>query len=530
MTHPVTRLLMEEGGYFSAANTDAYHLATGQALWDMEDWSNTGNMVLRGGKTSTCTVIAGLRHIIPALADFRFDSEFIEWAEGQTRPDGQRLYNPAYLRGLRGMPFACEVSMMPDGSIAFPGPIGRITGDPIQAKWIDTILSDFLRRGSSIATKAARLRWVCGLHDIRLAENAFRRSNDTGGLLTAEIPLMFGLNSTSHMRAAMVNNLPAGGTMDHWYVMAKMAEYFHLHPQPGVDEATQQRRAQQHAFRCFMKEFPEYGILLLDTVTLDIGLEDAIIVLKEFGPRHYGVRIDSGDLAAGAKWCKQRLEAEGLGHVTIALSGGLRAINLYSLLQHDAPFNSAGIGEYFQYGGERQRRPDDLYEAPVNVEIVTKAGYAQAPDGLGFVLAKLSDTVGKASHAGILDRCRLIGEDGVLLGDVEVNLLRMGSERGDRLAADLVSLRLDTLKPKTFPAGTRVEWPIVPLLRGPEMVNPEALSFEASRERFLRESERLPAPYKRVDGSHSACPVGVELDHHVRCYQMSVGQMAVARV
>jgi hypothetical protein len=308
-----------------------------------------------------------------------------------------------------------------------------------------------------------------------------------------------------------------------------MAEYFAMNPHADANDVGEQRAAQRHAFRCFLQEFPEYGILLIDTVSLEFGLEDAIIVLKEFNPQHYGLRIDSGDLGTGTIWCRQQLQEAGLSHITIALSGGLRAANLYSLVQQGVPFNSAGIGEYFQFGGERQRRPEDLYEAPVNAEIVTKAGHAQAPDGQGFILAKMSETLGKTSHSGVLDRWRLLDAGGQLLADVEVDLLKTG-EAVDTLPTDLTSLRLDTFKPKTFKARTHLVRPIVPLLRGPELINPDQLTDKASHQRFVDASNHLPDNFKRVDGSHTGCPVGIERLHYLKCDAMRTGQQVVARL
>ena len=186
----IKKMFLDENGIFSASNSDLYHVSTGQALMDMVDHTNTGNMYLRGGMTSPYTVMAGAQFILPALADFRFDREFIQWAKSLKRPDGKAKYDPDYLDALNGLPFNCQVDMMPDGTITFPGPIGRVTGDPVQAKWVDTIISDFLRRCSSVATKAARLTWAVD-GKVILADNSMRRSNDTGGFMTADICLLY---------------------------------------------------------------------------------------------------------------------------------------------------------------------------------------------------------------------------------------------------------------------------------------------------------------------------------------------------
>lgn len=524
MTHPILKLLMDAeesesrnkaDSYFSASNTDLYHLTTGQAMGG-KAFAHS-NVVLRGSGTQTYTTIFGLRHILEALASFRFDKPFIEWADSLRNPDGTRKYSREYLYSLLGQPFTVNVTMMPDGSNAFPGPIGYIWSetDPLQVKWVDTVIIDFLRRGSSSATKAARLKHQSDLHDLLLAENAFRRSNDTGGILTAEAAKMVGLFGTSHMRAAMLNGFNPVGTMDHWYVMYKMAEFFAKNPHLNPKLFENQRAAQRYAFREFIMKVPNYGMLLTDTLSFEIGLEDAIIVLKEFpNIKGYSVRVDSGDLEKACIWGRKRLNDEGLSHINISPTGGLRAVNIASLASKKVPFNSSGLAEYFQFGGERQRREGDLYEPPVNVEIVAKLGFVRFGN-MGFRTVKISETSAKSSRGGTLDRLRLVTNNGQLVADIEVDTLRTPFAPG-RLDFDITSLRLDTLKPRVFGKADNltVQRPIVPLLFGPNFIGHETLSHKASANRFTEQFASLNEGLKRVDGSHNAAPAGVEDVHY----------------
>ena len=113
---------------------------------------------------------------------------------------------------------------------------------------------------------------------------------------------------------------------------------------------------------------------------------------------------------------------------------------------------------------------------------------------------------------------------------MEIDLTRIPHLGHTRLAVALTSLRLGTLKPKMFPVGTEMEWPIVPLLRGPELLNPDALSLRASAERFRRQFSLLPDHLKPVNGTHSAAPAGIERGHHLQGYQMATGGQVVARL
>ncbi|MEC9290837.1 MAG: hypothetical protein VX730_00375 [Pseudomonadota bacterium] len=528
----IKNMLIGEDGHMSAANSDLYHVTTGQSLMSMRDYVNTGNMYLRGGMTTPYTIMAGARWILPALSEFRFDREFIDWAKSLNRPDGKPKYDPDYLDTLAGMPFNCQVDMMPDGTVTFPGPIGRVTGDPVQAKWVDTIISDFLRRCSSVATKAARLTWAVD-GKVILADNSMRRSNDTGGFMTADIAYMCGMLGTSNMNAAMRGGYTAVGTMDHWFVKTKMAEYFILNPQANPEDPRQNSMAQQHAFRKFMKEHPDYGALLIDTISVEQGLLDAIVVLKEFNPTNYQLRIDSGDLARGAIWCMKQLQKAGINTdtttaVTISLSGGLRAVNLASMVRdHSVPFTTAGIGGYFQFGGELG---GDMQETKVNTTIVTKSGYLKAPNGAELRQVKLSENPAKASLPGILDRVRLYREDGKILADVAVDMTRGNYVENGVLKDDLFSQRLDSERGKLFEAGIQASQPIQRMLNGPEIVDESLFDLSACRARFEEEFAKLPESYKPVNGSHTSSPVGIEREMFLEWKKMITGNQIVSRI
>ncbi|MFZ2620229.1 MAG: hypothetical protein WAX89_05085 [Alphaproteobacteria bacterium] len=522
-------LLMENDG-FAADGTDFYHMTTGQAMRHARG-INHGSMVLRGSKNSTYTVIGGLKHILPAIAAFRFDREFVQWAKSLRLPNGQPTLSAEYLDSKLGQPLDVRMGFMPDGSVAFPGPIGWVTGRPDVVKMLDTPISDMLRRGSMVATKAARLKHIAALGNFKVADNSMRRSADPLGLITADICGMVGL-PTSNMRAARARGANPVGTMDHWYVMAMMSEWFSQHPTADPKLHENIRAAQQYAFHCFVQANPEYGALLLDTISLEWGLEDAIIVLKEFNPQNYSVRLDSGDLAAGTRWVRQQLDAAGLPHITIALSGGLRAANLASLVAEEVPFNAAGVGEYFKDGGERARDANkDLFEAPVNVEIVTKLSYSDDGQGQSFRHIKLSETPAKASRGGLIDRVRLLKKDHgdyQLLADVEVDNLRHPQE-GRALQRPLTSLRLDTLKPRTFAEDTICIRPIVELLNGP-VLKKVLLDDGTARSRFEAQFAWLSDDLKKVNGSHAGCPVGVEREHYLNWQRMVTNLQPVQRI
>ncbi|RYG59296.1 MAG: hypothetical protein EON60_10845, partial [Alphaproteobacteria bacterium] len=389
-----------KNGEFASANlTDFYQLTTGAALTDMEGWATTGNMVLRGKGTETYGIMAGWRYILPAIADMRYDDAFIDWAQQLTNSLGQPKLDAGYLNRLRGLPLPITIDAIPDGSVIFPGPLARITGPALATKWVDTAINDITRRGISVATKVARLVWASG-GKLALADNSMRRSGDVLGLMVGDICNAMGM-PTSNMAVAQANGTKPAGTMDHWFLSLKVVQYYDAYPQANPLDRTTRIDALVYAYRSFIQANPADGALLLDLAPLEEGLEAAIIALQQTAPHNYAVRNDSGNLGTSAVYIRTKLDKAGLGQIRILLSGGLRAVNIFNLVEEGRPFFGAGIGEYFQPHAETKSKGP--HEAPVNTEIVTKFGSGTSPSGKMYNSIKISDEPAKASRGGKLD-------------------------------------------------------------------------------------------------------------------------------
>ncbi|PZP40283.1 MAG: hypothetical protein DI585_01535 [Pseudomonas fluorescens] len=517
VTQRIVNFLKDGNEFASADLADFYQLTTGQLLMDMEDWHTVGNMVLRGDGRETYAIMAGWRYVLPVIADMVYDDAFIDWAARLVNKDGKRLFGNVYLDKLRGRPLPIRIDGIPDGAVIFSGPLARVSGPPLATKWVDSIINDTSRRAIGIATKISRLFWASG-GKVAFADNSMRRSADITGLMTGDIANAMGV-LTSNMAVARANGTTPVGTMDHWYLGLKVMQYFDLHPDAKETSRADNVKALCHAYREFMRCYPEDGTLLLDLAILEIGLEAAILVLKEFHPKRYGVRLDSGDLGKGSKYIEQRLRANGLEHLKISLTGGLRAINMQNIVQSGAQFDVTGIGEYFQPRGETGRAGSPL-EVSISTDIVTKFGFGENPRGLRYSSIKISDMPEKASRGGMLDLWVL--SDAEAEGReayVEVDLARSELILQDgKLTRELESRRLGNGKNRTYAVGTTVRQPMVPLLdntlaTGERYVGASLLTDEAMRARYQAEFARIPADLKKIDGNHGLAPVGLEYAH-----------------
>jgi nicotinate phosphoribosyltransferase len=85
--------------------------------------------------------------------------------------------------------------------------------------------------------------------------------------------------------------------------------------------------------------------LLLDTYDVHRGIGHAIEVARAV-PQHTlaAVRLDSGDLAADARFCRQALDDAGMHNVQILASGDLDEFSIDQLVRSGAPIDAFGVG------------------------------------------------------------------------------------------------------------------------------------------------------------------------------------------
>ena len=265
-------------------------------------------------------VFAGLSDFLIALADFRYPKESIEYLD-------KLGFHSGFLEYLKEFRFNGTIFSVKEGEIVFPNePILRVEGNIIEAQLIETLLLNLLNFQTLVATKAFRVKMVCG--DKTFADFGFRRAHGAGGIQASKAAIIGGASSTSNVLAGFLYNIPVSGTMAHSWV------------QSFDDELS--------AFREYAKNNPLQTVLLVDTYdTLLSGIPNAITVAKEMeasGNAIGGVRLDSGDLAVFSKEARKMLDAAGLQYIKIFASNQLNEYVIKILNQQNAPIDGYGIG------------------------------------------------------------------------------------------------------------------------------------------------------------------------------------------
>lgn len=263
-------------------------------------------------------VAAGVDDCLDFLESFRFDEEELGWLAAHG-------FTLGAVEAFRHLRFTGDVEAVGEGRIVLAGePLLEVTAPLPEAQLVETFLLNQVTYQTAIATKAARCRLAAG--PIDLVDFALRRTHGTeAGTAVARLSAMAGFVGTSNVEAARELGLPVSGTMAHSYVEAFDNE--------------------SDAFRAFVSDLPPPYTFLVDTYDTLEGAEAAAAIVEELGlADRVGVRIDSGDLASLTRAVRAMLDARGLEHVHIFVSGALDEYGLEELVRSGAPVDAAGVG------------------------------------------------------------------------------------------------------------------------------------------------------------------------------------------
>jgi len=322
-------------------------------------------------------VFAGLSDLLDLLENLCFDEEDCRYLKSIG-------FDARFVEYLKGFRFTADIYAPEEGEIVFPyEPVVRVEGNIIESQIIETMLLNILNFESLIATKASRMRQAAV--DRLLIDFGLRRAQGTGGILASRAAVIGGLDGTSNVYSAFMYGLKSAGTQAHSWV------------QTFDDEID--------AFRTFAELMPERCVLLADTYdTLRSGIPNAIIVAKEMeqrGERLFGVRLDSGDLAALSRKARKMLDNAGLNYVRIMSSNQLDEYAIRELLAGGAPIDAFGIGTKL-VTGQADAALDGVYK-------LSMSG--------GRPRLKISETPEKIILPGVKNVLRFVDAEGSFYSD-----------------------------------------------------------------------------------------------------------------
>ncbi|GEO58783.1 nicotinate phosphoribosyltransferase [Companilactobacillus bobalius] len=265
-------------------------------------------------------VFAGLEHVVDYLKNLSFSDSDIEYL----REYGE--YDEEFLRWLKDMQFSCTVRSALEGDLVFnEEPILQVEGPLAQCQLIETAILNMVNFQTLIATKAARIKTVCG--DDPVMEFGSRRAQEVDAAIWGtRAAYIAGFDATSNVLAGKLFGIPISGTHAHALVQTYRNEY--------------------EAFKAYATTHKDC-VFLVDTYdTLKSGVPSAIKVAKEMGDKinFAGVRIDSGDMAYISKRVRKQLDEAGFPNAKIYASNDLDEKTVLNLKMQDAKIDVWGIG------------------------------------------------------------------------------------------------------------------------------------------------------------------------------------------
>lgn len=278
------------------------------------------------------TISGGLDKIIEYIKNFHFTDSDINYL----RQIGN--FSEDYLNYLKNLKFTGDIYAIPDGTVVFPNePVITVKANIIEAQLIETALLLYFNSASLYTTASKRITEAAQNKPV-MEFGARRGRSDEATIESSKYAYIGGCAGTSNTICALINNIPAMGTMAHSMICDADSEY--------------------QAFLDYAKSNPNNCVFLVDTYnTLKSGVPNAIKVANDYlKPNNIpfkGIRIDSGDLAYLSKEARKMLDEAGFTDAKICLSNGLDEHTIKSLIEQGACVDSFGVGDNIAAANDR---------------------------------------------------------------------------------------------------------------------------------------------------------------------------------
>jgi nicotinate phosphoribosyltransferase len=306
--------------------TDLYHVDSAYVSWRAgHNGLTTFDLYSRSNPFGSGYMLAaGLELAATFACEFGYTDEEIAFLK-RVKP-----YEDAFYAELRRTKFTGELLGIAEGEIAFaPEPLLRVTAPFREALLLEAGLLHVISLSTLIATKAARIMHAAGGKSV--AEFGFRRAQEPD--IAARSAWIAGASSTSFLAAANAFGIPTSGTIPHALVQSFPSE--------------------EEAFRTVAECLPRFT-LLLDTYDVHRAIQTAVDVAKEsrekWGHHLVAVRLDSGDILADSRFCRDVLDDAGLRDVQILASGDMDEYKIGDLVAAGAPIDAYGVGTALAVG------------------------------------------------------------------------------------------------------------------------------------------------------------------------------------
>ena len=452
--------------------TDLYELTMMQGYFkNSTDQTVVFDMFYRdnpcGGGFAIC---AGLEQVIEYIENLHFSDKDIEYLRSL------HIFEDDFLEYLRSFHFTGDIYAIPEGTVVFPRePLVKVIAPIMEAQLVETAILNIINHQSLIATKAARVCYAArgdGIMEFGLR----RAQGPDAGIYGARAAVIGGCAGTSNVLTGQMFNVPVLGTHAHSWIMSFPDEYT--------------------AFKTYAKMYPNSCTLLVDTYdVLKSGVPNAIRVFEEMREEgiqltHYGIRIDSGDLAYLSKEAYKMLAAAGFDDATISASSDLDEYLIDSLKTQDAKINSWGVGTNLITS-----KDNPAFGGVYKLAAVKDDGSSSFTPKI-----KLSENTEKVTNPGNKTVYRIYSKS---TGKIKADLICLADEVFDPEETMIIFDPTDTWKKTKVLGGTyELRELLVPVIREGKRVytSPEVMDLRAycqkEQNTLWDESRRLVNPQK----------------------------------
>lgn len=304
----------------SALNTDLYQLtmAAGYfAAGKTDELATFELLVRRLPETRNFLIAAGLEQAVEYLETLRFRREELDYLRSLSP---FRQVPAEFFDFLAQLRFTGDLFAVPEGTPIFANePIAIVRAPLIQAQLVETYLLSTFAFQTMVASKA--IRCVLAAEGRPVIEFGSRRAHGPdAGILAGRAAYLAGCSGTSNAESGMRFGIPVFGTAAHSWTMAFATE--------------------EESFRALQRLLGESTVFLVDTYDTIEGTRLA----ARLGRPLWGIRLDSGDLAAFARQARRILDNAGLHDAKIFATNDLNEYRLAELVASGAPFDAFGVG------------------------------------------------------------------------------------------------------------------------------------------------------------------------------------------
>ena len=419
-----------------------------------------------GGYAISC----GLSQVIDYVKDLHFTYEDIDYLRKL------KIFDDDFLEYLAGFHFTGDIYGIPEGTVIFPRePMLKVIAPIMQAQLLETAVLNMMNHQSLIATKAARVCYAAkgdGVMEFGLR----RAQGPDAGIYGARAAVIGGCVGTSNVLCGQMFDVPVLGTHAHSWIMSFPTEY--------------------DAFKAYANLYPNSCTLLVDTYdTLNSGVPNAIRVFKEMRKdgiklTHYGIRMDSGDLAYLSKEAYKMLSKAGFADATISASSDLDEYLIDSLKQQGAKINSWGVGTNLITS-----KGNPAFGGVYKLAAIRNANAKKFTPKI-----KLSENSEKITNPGNKTIYRIYDRE---TGKIRADLICLVGETYDESKDMVIFDPVETWKKTKFHGGTyKLRELLVPVFRNGECVYDDPSTTMQLRERCRKEQESMWDETRRLMNPH----------------------------